>query len=107
MQGGEVVAMSRVRYAVAKSALDGGGKIDESTCDTLGSIAKKFDSSADWFSSCSYSLLGSTADTSNNKVLKLSDDDYCATFTTNSIGDTLINYEFSEGKCIGYRISIE
>jgi len=104
---GEASAIAKVRLAIAKSALDGTGVINEVTCNTLGSIAKQFDSSAQWFSSCSYSLVGSSPDTSETNVVKLSDGDYCATFTLNSISDTLTNYDFSEGKCGSYRFSIE
>lgn len=107
VSSGEVVAMTGVRSALADSALDGSGSIDEQTCETLGSIAKKFDSKASWFASCSFDLLGSTPDTSTNQVTKLSDEDYCATFTLDSKGETVTAYSFTEGECGNSRISIK
>lgn len=104
---GEKVAFSTVKLAIAQSAVDGSGTLEESICDELGLIAKQFDSNANWFSSCSYSLQGSTSSTSNFNTMKLTDGDYCATFTTDTDDNNLTNYEFTEDNCIGYRISIE
>lgn len=104
---GEAVAISDTRLAIANSALDGSGKIDQKTCDKLETVAKKLDVKASWFSGCYKVKQGATADTSNNQILKLSDGDYCATFTLDKEGKNLTAYKLNEGECGDARITVE
>ena len=103
---GEQLVLAQVRQAIAQSALDGTGKLQESQCEKLGSIAKKLNPDALWFSSCSFTLYGSTPDTDSTDVTKLSDGNYCATFTTTGNLSLLTKYEFTEGTCGSARVEV-
>lgn len=92
------------------------GSVSKAECDTMGSIAKKLNPSAQWFSSCGHSLYADTPDTDSRQIIKLSDGSYCATFTFDSIRkgefvvlkyDILESYTFLEGQCGESRINIE
>jgi hypothetical protein len=107
VRDGEVLAVTKTREAISNSAVDGSGSIDKATCDKLGAIAKKLDSKADWFSSCSFSLTGGIPDTSESQVVKLSDKEYCATFTFDKAGRTLLSYSFTDENCGSSRIEIK
>lgn len=106
VRSGEQLAIANARVAVSASALDGSGELKKDDCEILGSIAKSLDNDASWFSSCEFSLRGSMPDTDTNNVLKLSDGDYCATFTLNSDSTVLEGYTFTEGVCGDARFEI-
>jgi len=102
----DVVTLAKVRLASAKNALDGTGEFTVDSCNELGLMAKQFESSADYFSSCSEEKVNlmflSTPDTSDTKILKLSDDNYTATFVTDNNQNKLINYTFENVKSAGF-----
>lgn len=100
------ITLANTRLAIHKSALDGSGAINAKECDTLGEIAKKTDSNAQWFADCGYSLYGSTQDTDTVNVIKLSDGNYCATFTLDKEFTKVTNYTFVNSKCGDSRIAI-
>lgn len=104
---GEALAISSTRLAISKSAVDGRASIDEATCSTLSKLAKKLNTGASWFASCSSIRLGSNPDTSENQVMKLSDEKYCAIFTLDKGGKVLTGYKFTEGACGDSRIFVD
>lgn len=97
------VSLSKARLASAKNALDGSGVFTQELCENVGKIAKSFDSNAE-FMKCtgSKSLYLSTPDTSNKKVLTISDDHYTAKLTTNEDATTLLDYTFLNEKSAGF-----
>lgn len=102
----EAVVVSDFRLAIAQSALDGKGSVNAADCSILESITKNYDSDARWFSDCAYITTGSTPDTNSEKILKLSDGDYCATYTFDEEITVLMNYTFTEGSCGDSRITV-
>jgi hypothetical protein len=104
--GLEALAVSNFRVAIAQSAVDGNGNIGSDSCYMLENIAKNADPDARWFSNCEYVNSGSSPDTASDKVLKISDGDYCATYTFDDAIEELKNYSFEEGECGNSRINI-
>jgi len=102
----DTVTITRVRLASAKNALDGTGEFTIDDCNALGLLAKQYKSSADYFSSCTeasvHLMYLSTPDTNNTKVLRLSDDNFTATFVTANDFDKLSNYTFENIKSAGF-----
>ncbi len=100
------LTITRVRYAADKNALDGTGDFTVDDCNALGTLAKQYKSSADYFSSCTEPRVNlmylSAPDTSNTKVLKLSDDNFTATFVTDNDFSKLSNYTFENVKSAGF-----
>lgn len=100
---GQAVTITQARLASAKNAIDGTGDLTEDQCNQLKTLASKYKSSSD-FVSCSSPrfLYLATPDTSNTRVLTISDDKYTATFTTDEKIDYLIGYEFSKEVSAGF-----
>ena len=100
------LAIARVRLASAKNVLDGTGEFTVDDCNTLGSLAKQYKNTADYFSGCTEPSVNlmylSTPDTNNTKVLKLSDDNFTATFVTARDQDKLLSYTFDNIKSAGF-----
>ena len=92
---GYALAIANARVASASNALDGTGKLTEDTCNKLGDLAKKFNSSADYIKCDSpSSIYLDTPDVSDKDVLTLSDENYTAKFTTDKGETKLIDYTF-------------
>lgn len=104
----EAVAYTSLRYAISKSAVDGGGTITSEQFNTLGKIAKNADSSNQWFSSDSGVFYGKTADTSDYQVTWISNGTYCAIFYVKQDVNTyyLTSYSFSADDVKGYTIFV-
>lgn len=95
--------VTAVRLASAKNALDGTGEFNETQCQNLGDLAKKFNSSSDYLDCSSPdSIYLATPDTSARNVLSLSDGNYTALFTTDKDFNVLINYEFTNDASAGF-----
>lgn len=92
---GYALAILNARLASSSNALDGSGKLTEETCNKLGDLAKKFNSSVDYIKCDSPSLIYlDTPDSSGKNILTLSDENYTATFTTDKDTNKLIDYTF-------------
>jgi len=102
----DIVTVARVRLASAKNALDGTGEFTANNCNALKSLAKKYNNSSDYFSDCSEATVNlmylSTPDTSNTNILRLSNEEFTATFVFTKGGDKLIDYSFENIKSAGY-----
>lgn len=99
----ESLAIANARLASANNALDGSGEFKQELCEDLGQIAKSFDSNSKFLKCTSpKSLYLSSPDTSDSRILTLSDDNYTATFTTDEDGSILLNYTFSNEKSPGF-----
>ena len=95
--GSDATTITEVRLASAKFALDGNGEFTGEQCTALGKLARKFNAELDYISCESPALVYlSTSDSAKNKILRLSDENYTAEFTTDENYNTLINYQFSE-----------
>jgi len=106
LTGNDIGAILGVRLASAKNALDGTGEFTVDDCNALGLLAKQYKSSADYFSSCTEASVNlmylSIPDTNNTKVLRLSDDNFTATFVTDNDFNKLSNYTFENVKSAGF-----
>jgi hypothetical protein len=92
---GYALAILNARLASTSNYLDGSGKFTEETCNKLGDLAKKFNSSADYIKCDSpSSIYLGTPDSSGKNILTLSDENYTATFTTDKDTNKLIDYTF-------------
>lgn len=102
----DILVVLDIRVASTQNALDGKGKFTEKECNQLKDIAKEFDSSADFISSCKYtdSLYLDTPDTSDRKVLTISDDSYTAKFSLDNDQNTLLDYTFIDKPSSGFNI---
>lgn len=95
--GSDASTITEVRLASAKFALDGNGEFTSEQCNTLGKLARKFNAELDYISCESPALVYlSTPDSAKKKILRLSDENYTAEFTTDENYNTLINYQFSD-----------
>lgn len=96
----------RTRLASARNALDGTGEFTVEDCVSLGELAREHDKTADYFRSCTDSNVNlmylSTPDTSNEKVLVLSDETYSATFVTDNDFNYLMRYTFIPERSAGF-----
>jgi hypothetical protein len=90
------LTVANARLASSQNALDGKGEFKEEDCNKLKSLSKDFSSTSDFLTSCEnpQSLYLSTPDTSERKVLTISDNSYTAKFTFDNNLNNLIDYTF-------------
>ena len=101
--GKYAATITGVRLASAKNALDGTGEFTEDQCNELGNLVKEYNKSSDYISCSSPKLLYlDTPDTSDKRVLTISDEKYTATFTTDKEIDNLIDYTFLQQTSGGF-----
>jgi len=105
--GGEQLAVARTQQAIAQSAVDSTGELSVGDCSLVGDVAKNSNRQAKWFADCSYVNYGSSMSNDTEETMKLSDGNYCATFTFVKGGKELVDYKFTEGSCGDYRIKIQ
>lgn len=111
----EEVAISELRLAIAKGALDGSGIMTKDDFNTLGKLVKNAKNSNQWFAGNKSILYGKTADTSDKQVTIVSDGTYTATFTTiekkngKKLSDKniyLVDYTFEQQATQGYKFFV-
>ena len=102
----EQLAVANARLAITESAIDGSGTLAAMDCGLLRNVAKATDGDNRWFADCSFISSGSVADTEDEKVLKLSDGDYCATFKLNNDLSELDDYSFTDEACGDVSITV-
>lgn len=107
MQGArDNLAMASVRAQVAQSAVDGKGKINEYACNNVKKAVRNFNADADWFSRCTGAFYVDLKDTDQRNIMTISDDERCAVITTGESSE-IIDYQFKDEPCKGYRMFFE
>lgn len=107
---GEQFALSSLRLAIAQSSLDGTGTFSTEKFNILGKMVKKINENNQWFPENPGVFYGISEDTSDYKIVIISDGTYSASFKTieDDMGDEfLVEYTFTNEYIKGYKFLIQ